>query len=99
MGSMRNPVPFPNRPSSARLLCALVAVAFLTSGCDPVINFYGSFFPAWVICVISGVLLTVACRWLFVVTRLEAHLGPLALVYPALAFMLTGLTWLFFFGP
>jgi len=96
---MHNPDPSDTRTTPARLRFALPALAFLTSGCDPVVNFYGSFFPAWVVCVIAGILLTVACRWLLVVMRLEAHLGPLALIYPALAFLLTGLTWLLFFGP
>ena len=27
----------------------------LASGCDPVVNVYGSFFPAWVLCLLAGV--------------------------------------------
>jgi hypothetical protein len=78
---------------------ALVAVAFLSAGCDPIINFYGSFFPAWVICLALGIFLTALLRWLFAITRIERHLGPLALIYPALAFLLSAGIWLTCFGP
>lgn len=77
----------------------LVLILLLTTGCDPVINFYGSFFPAWVVCVAFGIFLASLLRWFFAWTRLERHLGPLVLVYPALAFLLTCATWLLLFGP
>jgi len=77
----------------------LVLLALLTTGCDPVVNFYGSFFPAWIVCFALGISLTALLRWLFARTRLERHLGPLVLIYPALAFLLTCATWLLLFGP
>lgn len=86
------------KPSLPALI-ALATVAFFTTGCDPVVNFYGSFFPAWVICLVLGVFCASLLRWLFAVTRLERNLGPLILVYPALAFLLTGAFWLGLFGP
>ena len=70
-----------------------------TAGCDPIVNFYGSFFPAWVVCLALGIFLTAMLRWMFAVVRLEAYLGPLVLVYPALAFLLSAGLWLLFFGP
>ncbi|HAB15616.1 MAG TPA: YtcA family lipoprotein [Verrucomicrobiota bacterium] len=78
---------------------ALVLVVPLTTGCDPVVNFYGSFFPAWVICLVLGILFTSLLRWLFAATRIERHLGPLVLIYPALALSLTCAVWLGLFGP
>jgi len=77
----------------------LVLLILLTTGCDPVVNFYGSFFPAWVVCIVLGISLAALLRWLFAWTRLERHLGPLVLVYPALAFLLTCAIWLLLFGP
>jgi hypothetical protein len=95
-----DPRPAVNKGRSVVTLpAALMAVAFLSAGCDPIINFYGSFFPAWVICLALGIFLTALLRWLFAITRLERNLGPLALIYPALAFLLSASIWLIFFGP
>ena len=70
---------------------------FAVSACDPVVNVFGSYFPAWVVCMAAGVALTVVLRPLLVALRLEPHLGPLILVYPSLGLLLTMLTWLVFF--
>ena len=74
-----------------------VALATATAGCDPVLNVFGSFFPAWVICMVVGVGLALAIRPLLAAARLEPHLGPLLIVYPSLALLLTMLTWLVLF--
>lgn len=77
---------------------AAVPVLALTAGsCDPVINVYGSFFPAWIVCLMFGVLLTVVARTLLAITGLERHMSPLLLVYPSLTVLFTCLTWLVFF--
>jgi hypothetical protein len=78
-------------------MIAAPALALVAGGCDPVINVFGSFFPAWVVCMVVGTALTLALRPLFVVLGLERHLGPLLLVYPSLGLLLTMLTWLVFF--
>ena len=75
-------------------LLALPAVA----GCDPVLDVFGSFFPAWVVCLTVGVVLAAIARLVIDRAGLEEHLGPLLLVYPCLALMITMLTWLFFFS-
>ena len=77
----------------------LLALAIATSGCDPVMNVFGSFFPAWVICTIAGIALALVLRLLLAVVGLEAHLGPLGVVYPSLALLLTMLAWLVFYRP
>jgi len=33
------------------------------------------------LCLVLGIVLTVGTRWLFVLFRLESHLGPLILIY------------------
>jgi hypothetical protein len=75
----------------------VVALALLASGCDPIVNVYGSFFPAWVVCLVVGVFLTVLLRLVFAVTKVERHLGPLTLIYPSLTLLMTLVTWLVFF--
>jgi hypothetical protein len=73
---------------------ALAAVLVLGGGCDPILNVEGSFFPAWMLCIVLGIALTGMARYLFILVRLEPHLGPLILIYPSLALLLTVLTWL-----
>ena len=90
--------PVPRAGLILRRTLLAVPAAFVT-GCDPIVNFYGSYFPAWVICLAAGVVLTVLFRWVFAVLRIERHLGPLVLIYPALALLLTCATWLWLFGP
>jgi len=70
------------------------ALGLCGAGCDPLLNVQGSFFPAWMLCIALGIALTVAMRYLFVLLRLEPHLGPPVLIYPSLALLLTVLTWL-----
>jgi len=80
------------------LRCSLLAVACVpAAGCDPILNIQGSFFPAWIICMAAGIVLTVACRLLLAVAGLEPHLGPLILIYSCLWLFLTLLTWLIFY--
>lgn len=93
---------FPGRPRRVNgrwRSGALALLAPFTSGCDPVVNFYGSFFPAWVLALGAGIFLTVVLRWLFAALRIEPHLGPLVLVYSALTLLLTCVTWLALFAP
>ena len=46
------------------------------------VNLWGAYWPAWVLCLVSGILLALLSRFIFSWTRLEPHLGPLVLVYP-----------------
>ena len=50
--------------------------------CEPIINLWGAYWPAWVPCLVC--LLTLVSRLIFSWTRLEPHLCPLLLVYPML---------------
>lgn len=100
----RNPVTVLNaRMRTTRSAAPLVPLSFvplgslLLAGCDPVIDVQGTFFPAWLLCMIVGVVLTVAVRPLLVRLGLEPYLGPLPLIYTCLAVLLTLGTWLVFF--
>ena len=61
------------------------------------LNIFGSFFPAWIVCFTAGVALTGVARQGLVATGLAPHLGPPLLVYPSLGVLLTMLTWLLFY--
>jgi hypothetical protein len=84
-----------------RSLTAMVWVLLLLPelGCSraPSFNILGSFFPAWILCGILGILLTVVVRILFVRAQFEQELSPLILVYPCLALFFTFSIWLLFF--
>jgi hypothetical protein len=74
-----------------------VALALLVAGCDPILNVQGSFFPAWMVCLVIGAAATALFRYLFAASGLEPHLGPLLLIYPSLGLLLTLITWLAFY--
>ena len=79
---------------------AACAVLLLMSGCGlaPSVNILGSFFPAWLISIVTGVVLTVLVRQVFVATKIAPFLRPAGLVYPCLACLLIFATWLVLFG-
>jgi len=82
------------RPSRFGLL--LLAVMFSTS-CSraPSFDILGSFFPAWLVCLALGLLLTVAAHWLLL--RARVVLALTILTYPSLIALFTFALWLAFF--
>jgi hypothetical protein len=76
------------------------AATLLVAGCSraPSFNLLGSFFPAWIVCGVLGILLAVAVRLFFVRIKLEPQLKPLIVVYPCLAAFFTFTLWLLFFS-
>jgi hypothetical protein len=64
----------------------------------PSVSILGSFFPAWLISIVVGVLLTVLVRQLLVVTNTSHYLNPAGLGYASLACILIFATWLLAFG-
>lgn len=71
----------------------------LLSGCGhaPNIDIIGSFFPVWMLCLAIALPLTFAARAALVRFKLENDVGPLALFYPCVVLLFTGLLWLIFF--
>jgi hypothetical protein len=76
---------------------ALVAVASLRTSCyrAPSVDILGSFFPIWMVCL--SVVLAFLARKLLVQSKLESHVGPVALFYPSLVVLFSCLLWLIFF--
>ena len=92
-------------PIFRRVIGRSVAIAssaapLLIAGCSraPSFNLLGSFFPAWILCGVIGILLAVAVRLYFVRIKLEPQLKPLIVVYPCLALFFTFTVWLLFFS-
>jgi YtcA family len=70
------------------------------TGCSraPTFSILGSFFPAWILCGVLGILLAVVVRIVFVRLDFEKELSPLIVVYPCLAAFFTFAIWLLFFS-
>jgi hypothetical protein len=86
------------RPLRRLPLGALTLAVPLCAGCDPVVDIAGADFPSWLLCVIAGVALAAVLRSLLAAIRLEPHLGPLTVVYPCLALLLSCVVWMIFFN-
>jgi YtcA family len=88
------------RPATLRpATIASTAATMLAVGCSraPTINVLGSFFPAWILCGLIGIVVTAIIRVLFVRWNFEKELSPLLLVYPCLAAFITFTCWLLFY--
>jgi hypothetical protein len=83
--------------SSHRASAGIVLVPLLTASCSraPSFDILGSFFPAWLVCLIAAVVLTVLARWLL--GRLHIEVALPVLVYPSLTALFTFALWLVFF--
>ena len=82
---------------SAKHVFWLLNVPLLLAGCSraPTVDILGSFFPAWLVCLMVAILLTAISR--FVLLRLRVEVAFPILVYPSLAAFFTFALWLIFF--
>ena len=80
------------------LFFKIALLSWLVSGCSraPSFDIIGSFFPAWLICLIIGVFLAALARWLLLRQQIVV-VWPI-LVYPSLTALFTFLFWLIFFS-
>ncbi len=67
----------------------------LLSGCrpGPDITVAGSYFPSWMASLVLGILGTMLCWRLFTHLGIDPYLGPRAIVYVALAILITLVIW------
>lgn len=84
--------------SAAWEMLSLAGVISLTS-CQraPSIDVLGSFFPAWLLCLILGILLAAGTRLLLLKMHLEEALSPPIVMYASLTALFTFGLWLLFF--
>jgi YtcA family len=64
------------------------------AGSSPTIDVLGSYFPAWLICIVIGLGLTIIARLLLIALKLNTHLHPAPIVYSCLLVIFTMTTWL-----
>ena len=77
---------------------AFLLVSSLMTSCSraPSFDILGSYFPAWLICLTLGVVLTVVIRWLLL--RLQIEVVFPIVVYPSLTALFGFGMWLVFYG-
>ena len=79
------------------LLIILFLAVQLFGHHSPTIDLLGSYFPAWMICIVSGLTLTLIAHWIVQVGRLKPYLGPAPLIYSCLMIIFTFATWILFY--
>ena len=103
-GSANNPSPF--RRTRSRhvgiialllLIGTLIYVVRPVSHRSPTIDILGSYFPAWMVCIVSGLTLTLVAHWIVQVCHLKPYLGPAPLIYSCLMIIFTFATWILFY--
>jgi len=77
----------------------LLTLGLSCAGCNgaPAIDVLGSFFPAWMVCIIAAVVLAFVVRYFLLKYRLETEVGHLAIFYPCVVIFSACGLWLLFF--
>lgn len=80
----------------------LLPCGLLLTGCQlqphaPTVDVLGSYFPAWIVCVLLGLALTLVVRQILIGFKLAPHLVPAPLIYVCLVVVFTLAVWLAFF--
>jgi hypothetical protein len=84
-------------PGLPKTVFLLLAATFLTA-CDPMLSLEGSFWPAWIICILAGLSASMLLMWQLARYRLAAYLGPPLLIAPSLWALCTFGIWLLFYS-
>ena len=61
------------------------------------VDILGSYFPAWMVCIVSGLTLTLIAHWIVQVRNLKSYIGPAPLIYSCLMIIFTFATWILFY--
>jgi hypothetical protein len=84
--------------AAALVLLVLVFLALEFAGNhSPTVDVLGSYFPAWMICILSGLTLTFIAHWIIQAGNLKPYLGPAPLIYSSLMIIFTFATWILFY--
>jgi hypothetical protein len=78
------------------VLIAFVAVRVLSHH-SPTVDVLGSYFPAWMVCILSGLTLTFIAHGIVQFRKVKPYLGPAPLIYSCLMIIFTFATWILFY--
>ena len=88
----------------AKFVAASFVLIVLVSGASGFLSHHslavdvlGSYFPAWMVCILSGLALTLIAHWIVQFRNLKAYLGPAPLIYSCLMIVFTFATWILFY--
>ena len=81
---------------AAVLVFAFLAVR-VSSHHSLTVDVLGSYFPAWMVCMLSGLALTFVAHWIVQVCNLKPYIGPAPLIYSCLMIIFTFATWILFY--
>ncbi len=85
--------------AAARLGLILAMPGFLTAcSRNPSVEISGSFFPAWMISILLGVIAAVVAKRIFIKMGIDPHLKPHLFTYGTLALSVTLLSWLLLYS-
>ena len=79
------------------LLILCVAALRVSSHHSLTVDILGSYFPAWMVCIMSGLTLTLVAHWIVQMCQLKPYLGPAPLIYSSLMIIFTFATWILFY--
>jgi hypothetical protein len=80
------------------VLLGIAFLAVLLSGHhSPTVDVLGSYFPAWMVCILSGLALTFVAHWIVQVCNVKPYIGPAPLIYSSLMIIFTFATWILFY--
>jgi hypothetical protein len=83
--------------AGAALLVFVFLAVQLFSYHSPTVDLLGSYFPAWMVCIVSGLTLTLIAHWIVQVGNLKPYIGPAPLIYSSLMIIFTFATWILFY--
>ena len=88
------------RRCCAPLASGRVAIALPAAACSrsPTMDLLGSYFPAWMLCAVIGIVASVIIRQILAVAGINDYVVAPLLTYAALAVSATLLAWLLWFG-
>lgn len=86
-------------PGKLIVSCVAIGSVAALAGCGqaPSLNIIGSFFPAWLICMIAGIVLAVIVSQVLAHYKLNGFIAWPILAYPCLATTVAFTLWLIFF--
>lgn len=89
-----------NRHRRGPLGLWLVAIALPVAACSysPTMELLGSYFPAWMLCAVIGIVAAVIIRQILAVAGINDYVVAPLLTYAGLAVSATLLVWLLWFG-
>ncbi len=75
----------------------LIGCLSMLTGCDPILEVDGAFFPAWLVCMIAAGFMLGGIRWIVYRLGIEPFVGPRVTVYFCVYLTCTLGLWLGFF--